>query len=100
MSDLHLEFPFRSAEGHLVQGYEVFECIPSSPFIAFLGDIGLAAHGDLFDFLERQLSKYQKIFYVMGNHEYYGISIVSWMFLSLGLICTDLDINRVKQTPR
>jgi len=77
MSDLHLEFPFKTPQGKMVKGYEVFECEPSSPNLALLGDIGICAQDGLFKFLERQLKKYSKIFFVMGNHEGYHSSYVS-----------------------
>lgn len=78
MSDLHLELFFPRREGIGVQpGYHVFECAPSARFLALVGDIGLAAHGGLYDFLERQLHKYRHILYVLGNHEGYSSSYVS-----------------------
>jgi len=74
MSDLHLEFPFRNSTGDdSVLGYQAFDCTPSAPILALLGDIGLIAHDELFIFLERQLFKYDKIFFLLGNHEYYRI---------------------------
>jgi len=68
MSDLHLEnYPSRDS----LPGYEKFDCTPSSPILALLGDTGLVAQDGLFPFLQRQLLKYEKIFFLMGNHEYY-----------------------------
>jgi predicted phosphodiesterase len=77
MSDLHLEGSFRCAGGDVLPGYDVFDCNPSSPVLALLGDIGLVVQDGLFAFLQRQLSKYEKIFFVMGNHEYYRTNQVS-----------------------
>jgi len=74
MSDLHLEFYFLSPGKGSKPGYEIFECPPAAPVLALLGDIGLCAQDKLFDFLERQLEKYEKILYVMGNHEGYKAS--------------------------
>ncbi|KAK4127918.1 hypothetical protein N657DRAFT_641985 [Parathielavia appendiculata] len=64
LSDLHLEAP---------KAYDVFEIVPKSPHLALLGDIGtVAAHkGDFLDFLTRQLSQFQTVFFVPGNHEAY-----------------------------
>jgi len=76
MSDLHLEFPFKTPQGETVEGYEIFECTPSAPYLALLGDIGLCNDSGLFTFLGRQLKKYSKIFFVMGNHEGYHSSYV------------------------
>ena len=77
MSDLHLEGTFHCPGGDTLPGYDVFNCRPFSPVLALLGDIGLTAQDGLFVFLQRQLSKYEKIFFVMGNHEYYRTSYVS-----------------------
>lgn len=77
MSDLHLELFFPRPAGIGVQpGYSVFECTPSARVLALLGDIGLASHGGLYDFLERQLHKYRHIFYVIGTHEGYQTTYV------------------------
>ena len=77
MSDLHLEFYFNRPGMGSQPGYQVFECSPAAPVLALLGDIGLCKHDKLFSFLERQLKKYEKIFYVMGNHEGYQSTYVS-----------------------
>jgi hypothetical protein len=77
MSDLHLEVLFRCPGGDSAPGYDVFDCTSSSPILALLGDIGLAVQDGLFIFLQRQLFKYEKIFFVMGNHEYHLGSPVS-----------------------
>jgi hypothetical protein len=78
MSDLHLEFYFNQPGAGSHPGYRVFECSPVAPVLALLGDIGLCKDDDkLFNFLERQLKKYEKVFYVMGNHEGYQLTYVS-----------------------
>lgn len=87
MSDLHLELFFpRSGSIGVQPGYTVFECTPSARVLALLGDIGLAAHGGLYDFLERQLHKYRHILYVIGNHEGYQSTYVSAFSLIIGVI--------------
>lgn len=73
MSDLHLEFKF-SVQGRTVEGYGVFDFPVSAPNLALLGDIGLAKHNGLYHFLERQLRRFERVFFVPGNHEYYGSS--------------------------
>jgi hypothetical protein len=86
MSDLHLEFYFNRPGTGSHPGYQVFECSPAAPVLALLGDIGLCKHDDkLFDFLERQLKKFEKIFYVMGNHEGYQLTYVSRK--SISIVC-------------
>jgi hypothetical protein len=81
MSDLHLEAYFHNQHHGSGPGYEVFDCNPSSPMLALLGDIGLTVHDGLFHFLQRQLFKYEKIFFVMGNHECYLTTYVSRLSL-------------------
>jgi hypothetical protein len=80
MSDLHLEFSFRGPENNVIPGYDAFDCKPCSPVLALLGDIGLVSHEGLFVFLRRQLLKYEKILYVMGNHEFYSSCYVCIYF--------------------
>lgn len=82
MSDLHLELFFPRREGIGVQpGYHVFDCAPAARILALLGDIGLAVHGGLYDFLERQLHKYRHILFVIGNHEGFDSTYVSYFDL-------------------
>jgi len=83
MSDLHLEFYFRQQGGGAGPGYSAFDCAPAAPVLALIGDIGLASHDGLFTFLERQLHKYEQILYVMGNHEGYENTYVSYPHLPL-----------------
>ena len=77
MSDLHLEFAFRKSDGDFALGYEVFDIEPVAPTLALLGDIGLTVNDELFAFLEKQLAKFERVLFVMGNHEGYGSSYVS-----------------------
>ncbi|KZV97229.1 hypothetical protein EXIGLDRAFT_731233 [Exidia glandulosa HHB12029] len=77
MSDLHLEFKFRVKGGKnddRAAGYVVFDFPVAAPNLALLGDIGLATHEGLYHFLETQLHRFKRVFYVPGNHEYYGAS--------------------------
>jgi hypothetical protein len=66
MSDLHLETP------RFLPMYEEFQIQPRAKHLALLGDIGLAGDARLFDFLTRQLRRFDVIFYVLGNHEPYS----------------------------
>ena len=62
LSDLHLESP---------SAYDVYEITPTAPHLALLGDIGNTNHPDLFQFLQSQLSKFETVFFLLGNHEPY-----------------------------
>ena len=66
MSDLHLETPKSRPT------YEECEIVPRCSCLALLGDIGHASDPRLFDFLDRQLAKFQLVLYLLGNHEPYG----------------------------
>jgi predicted phosphodiesterase len=68
MSDLHLETP------RFLPMYSDFAVECRSPNLALLGDIGLASDSRLFEFLEQQLQKFERVFYVLGNHEPYESS--------------------------
>ena len=76
MSDLHLEYKLCGPGNTTVAGYNAFDCEPCAAVLALLGDIGLASHNGLLVYLRRQLLKYEKILYVMGNHEFYDSSYV------------------------
>ncbi|KAI9772021.1 MAG: hypothetical protein M1840_001309 [Geoglossum simile] len=59
MSDLHLEtHPSYS-----------FKLKQSAPYLALLGDIGHVGNDLLFSFLEKQLSRYWVVLFLLGNHE-------------------------------
>lgn len=67
LSDLHLEIP---------KSYDLFEIIPSSHYLALLGDIGaMVKHKDDFlAFLTQQLKQFKAVLFVPGNHEAFGSS--------------------------
>ena len=69
LSDLHLETP------QIRPSYDDFKVQPQCPYLVLLGDIGNIADSRLFDFLNRQLQQFRIVFYVMGNHEPYGMTI-------------------------
>lgn len=65
LSDLHLETH---------PSYE-FEFIQNAPNLALLGDIGHIEKDDLFKFLERQLTRFKLVFFLLGNHEPYHLKL-------------------------
>ena len=72
MSDLHLEFHFATPPRGSAPGYDVFVPPAIADNLALLGDIGLIADREkLFEFLERQLPRFKRVFFVAGNHEFY-----------------------------
>jgi predicted phosphohydrolase len=65
LSDLHLEF-----------NDDFYLDIPEGDVLVLAGDICLAADYDNYHpFFEQCVAKYNKVFYVMGNHEAYHSSI-------------------------
>lgn len=71
LSDLHLETPFSKPL------YTTYLPPIHAHTLFLLGDIGLVRDAELFAFLTRLLrsSPVLKVFYVLGNHEPYGITI-------------------------
>ncbi|EAU92485.1 Ser/Thr protein phosphatase superfamily protein [Coprinopsis cinerea okayama7 len=68
LSDLHLEVE-READQPLYT-YD-FPKSPDCDILALLGDIGWTRDDRLFDWLETQLSRFKRVFFVLGNHEPY-----------------------------
>jgi len=69
LSDLHLE---------VGQQYASFNFPASAPFLLLAGDIGrLIDYEGYLYFLSAQVSRYQKVFLVLGNHEFYGLDYES-----------------------
>lgn len=69
LSDLHLE---------VGQQYSTFEIPPSAPYLILAGDIGrLIDYASYLSFLARQTQHFQKVFLVLGNHEFYGLSFTA-----------------------
>jgi Calcineurin-like phosphoesterase len=70
MSDLHLETPFARPT------YQDFAATitPQSFYLALLGDIGYVCDTRLFKFLEAKLQRFEIVFFLLGNHEAYGMS--------------------------
>ncbi|CAI4213531.1 unnamed protein product [Parascedosporium putredinis] len=65
MSDLHLE---------VWQQYDTFDFLVTAPFLILAGDIGRLADYEAYRrFLARQAARYELVFLVLGNHEFYGL---------------------------
>ncbi|KAG8417364.1 hypothetical protein J3458_004874 [Metarhizium acridum] len=65
LSDLHLE---------IGQQYLSYTFPATAPFLLLGGDIGrLIDYDGYLKFLEAQVSRYEKVFLVLGNHEFYGL---------------------------
>ncbi|OQE46966.1 hypothetical protein PENCOP_c001G01299 [Penicillium coprophilum] len=62
LSDLHLENP---------SAYDLFKISPKAPYLALLGDIGVAKDAGFITFIETQLRQFQIVFFLLGNHEPY-----------------------------
>lgn len=66
MSDLHLE---------VGQQYSNFEIVPRANRLVLAGDIGrLADYQPFRDFLCSVCQKFEQVFLILGNHEFFGIS--------------------------
>ncbi|KAJ4260499.1 hypothetical protein NW762_007240 [Fusarium torreyae] len=66
MSDLHLE---------LNRQYATFDFPVKAPLLVLGGDIGRLVDYDMFlTFLARQTARFEKVFLVLGNHEFYEMS--------------------------
>lgn len=66
MSDLHLE---------LGQQYTSFYIPPSAPYLVLAGDVGRLVDYHLFlSFLRLQCERFVRVFMVLGNHEFYGVT--------------------------
>lgn len=77
MSDLHLE---------VGRQYADFDIPPKAPYLVLAGDVGrLVDFESLRDFLALQCSKFEKVFYVLGNHEFYGTSRIKGLEIAAKL---------------
>jgi len=65
LSDLHLEIERGSRPL-----YE-YDFPAHAPNLALLGDIGWTRDSRLFEWLEAQLARFRRVFFVSGNHEPY-----------------------------
>ncbi|KAI1780508.1 hypothetical protein F4818DRAFT_435713 [Hypoxylon cercidicola] len=52
--------------------------IIAAPNLILAGDIGLLSHYDAYlDFLHNQTARYDRVFSVLGNHEFYGFDFAT-----------------------
>ena len=72
MSDLHLEFskmvPLPGGDVLLLSG----DIVPSAPLFGRTDKYSIRVQGFAKDLFFTECAKYQKVFYVMGNHEHYN----------------------------
>ncbi|KAK3935602.1 Metallo-dependent phosphatase-like protein [Diplogelasinospora grovesii] len=91
MSDLHLETP------KFLPMYHHFQIEPKAPYLALLGDIGIAQDEKLFRFLEQQLLNFEIVFFVLGNHELYGSTYAD---ARVGMEAFESDVKAARQAGR
>ncbi|PKS05024.1 hypothetical protein jhhlp_008390 [Lomentospora prolificans] len=74
MSDLHLELGWQ---------YTTFDFPVMAPYLILAGDIGcLLGYEDYLEFLSRQTARFELVFLVLGNHEFYGLEYKSAIALA------------------
>lgn len=76
MSDLHLEV---ARYNRTPYDFDFTACAPN---LALLGDIGLTKDDRLFLFLDVQCSRFDRVFFVLGHHEFYDSAIVGVRYLA------------------
>lgn len=65
LSDLHLEAG---------QQYSSYEFPVAAPWLILAGDVGrLVDYEEYLGFLSRQTGRYERVFLVLGNHEFFGL---------------------------
>ncbi|KAI5780536.1 Ser/Thr protein phosphatase superfamily [Geopyxis carbonaria] len=65
LSDLHLESP---------RSYSTYTFAATAPNLVLAGDIGNTRDAGFFTFIHTQLSRFERVFLVLGNHEPYHSS--------------------------
>ncbi|TPX26935.1 hypothetical protein DIZ76_012399 [Coccidioides immitis] len=66
ISDLHLE---------VGRQYSSFEFPVKAPNLIFAGDVGcLAQYDEYLDFIRKQTCRFERVFLVLGNHEFYDMT--------------------------
>jgi Icc-related predicted phosphoesterase len=81
MSDLHIDH-----YNHF------FEIQPVAPNLALIGDIAQSYTPKMYKFLDSISSEFERVFFIPGNHEYYG-SYIDHTDVYLQDLCKDLDIE-------
>lgn len=75
LSDLHLEFE-RSKQGESSDRYK-YDFPAKAEILALLGDVGETTDERLFEWLQEQLARFKLVFFLSGNNEPNGSTIVS-----------------------
>lgn len=70
ISDLHLEFLTRFQISRIAHNI-----VPHAPFLVLAGDIGNPFKSSYATFLEAMSKKFEGVFVIAGNHEFYGNGI-------------------------
>jgi len=70
LSDVHLEHDQGPGTAKYTYDFPV-----EAEDLALLGDIGNTKDEELFEWLDLQLTRFQRVFYLAGNHEPYGWSL-------------------------
>lgn len=85
VSDLHLEYRKSVDHEKLIPLWNSDKDPGDKYYLALLGDICNPFHDNLEKFLELVSPKYDQIFYIPGNHEYYNLAksdfVEKWQFL-------------------
>ena len=82
LSDLHLE---------VGQQYSSFEIPTSAPYLILAGDIGrLIDYHSYLAFLALQTRRFEKVFLILGNHEFYGLSSTAGLEHARKLECESI----------
>jgi predicted MPP superfamily phosphohydrolase len=74
---------------HLEHGARV-NISKHAPYIALVGDIGAPFQSHYADFLAAQSSQFDKVFVILGNHEYYGSHTPAQIEEKVKSICESL----------
>nr|QZX43025.2 calcineurin phosphoesterase [Mimivirus sp.] len=74
VSDLHLEMLRTIEIPKIMSLWNTKMDKNDENYLALVGDIGNPFQSNLYNFFEKISPKYDKIFYVPGNHEYYNIN--------------------------
>ena len=78
LSDLHLEVQRSPTTPDNDDSYTFdFPADPSADALALVGDVGTTDDERMFDWIRAQLARFKIIFFVPGNHEAYGSTLVS-----------------------
>ncbi len=76
ISDLHLELLNYKQITALEENLYSLQNIKNVPFLIMAGDIvsyNVVKHEPITQFIQNISKQYKKVFYVLGNHEYYGL---------------------------